>query len=80
MFKYTQHERLISEVLETPQKLIMPTDMNPTYSANDMRLFHHYLVEAYPSIPVAYDSVWTKDIPAFSHQVSVRALDINIRT
>jgi hypothetical protein len=33
-----------------------------------MRYFHHFLVRAYPHLPVGGDTLWTTQIPAFAHQ------------
>ncbi|KAF2182278.1 hypothetical protein K469DRAFT_712904 [Zopfia rhizophila CBS 207.26] len=38
------------------------------YSANDMHLFHHFLIAAHPCIPQELEAVWIGDVPAFSHQ------------
>lgn len=34
-----------------------------TFTITDMRLFHHFLTEAYPHLPAGNDSVWTNEIP-----------------
>ncbi|KAF4617944.1 hypothetical protein G7Y89_g15039 [Cudoniella acicularis] len=38
------------------------------YSLTDMRLFHHYLVAAYPHLPVRNDNVWLTYITPIGHQ------------
>ncbi|KAF2116531.1 hypothetical protein BDV96DRAFT_598430 [Lophiotrema nucula] len=38
------------------------------YKANDMRLFHHFLIAAHPCIPQEHEAVWIRDVPAYSHQ------------
>jgi hypothetical protein len=35
----------------------------------DMRLFHHFLVTAYPHLPVGADKIWITTIPGFAHNV-----------
>ncbi|RFU28797.1 hypothetical protein B7463_g7532, partial [Scytalidium lignicola] len=40
-----------------------PTLFTPT----DMRLFHHFLLEAYPHLPVGNDSAWLTEIPLIAH-------------
>lgn len=35
----------------------------------DMRLFHHFLITAYPHLPVGADKVWITVIPSFAHNV-----------
>lgn len=69
VFKQTQHDRIVSEVMKSPRPLVRLNDTPTMYSANDMRLFHHFLVAAHPCIPHEYESVWVRDVPAFSHQV-----------
>ncbi|KAJ4347568.1 hypothetical protein N0V95_005305 [Ascochyta clinopodiicola] len=33
----------------------------------DMRLFHHFIITAYPHIPVGADKIWVTMIPGFAH-------------
>ena len=35
----------------------------------DMRLFHHFLITAYPHLPVGADKIWITVIPSFAHNV-----------
>lgn len=35
----------------------------------DMRLFHHFLITAYPHLPVGADRIWVTVIPSFAHNV-----------
>jgi hypothetical protein len=37
----------------------------------DMRLFHHFLITAYPHLPVGADKIWITVIPSFAHNVSL---------
>jgi len=71
VFKHAQHDRIASEVLASPRRYaqVSHVPMQSTYNANDMRLFHHYLIAAHPCIPYEYEAIWVRDIPAFSHQV-----------
>ncbi|KAF2689077.1 hypothetical protein K458DRAFT_123548 [Lentithecium fluviatile CBS 122367] len=72
VFRYTQHDRVVSEVLSSPGPYVQLSDksMPPTYTANDMRLFHHFLVAAHPCNPLAleHEIVWVRDVPKFGHQ------------
>lgn len=72
MFQDVQRERIASEILG-PRQIVKLSDTPTTFSAHDMRMFHHYIVSAYPCIPHAYEHIWIKDIPIFSHQVSLRS-------
>lgn len=35
----------------------------------DMRLFHHYMMEAYPHLPVGNNTTWLSQIPLIAHHV-----------
>jgi hypothetical protein len=36
-----------------------------------MRLFHHFLTDAYPHLPVGNDSAWLSQVPLIAHQVGL---------
>ena len=57
---------LYSPSLETTSLQSTPTIFSPS----DMRLFHHFIVNAYPHLPVGNDSVWVREIASFSHTAS----------
>jgi Fungal specific transcription factor domain len=40
------------------------------FSLADMRLFHHFLIDAYPHLPVGNDSAWLSQVPLIAHHVS----------
>jgi hypothetical protein len=40
------------------------------FSLTDMRLFHHFLMDAYPHLPVGNESAWLSQIPLIAHHVS----------
>ncbi|KAF2741166.1 hypothetical protein EJ04DRAFT_548107 [Polyplosphaeria fusca] len=68
IFTQTQHDRIVSEVIGSPRPVVRLSDTPKSYSADDMRLFHHYLITAYPFIPNYQESTWLRDVPAYSHQ------------
>ncbi|CAG8981885.1 hypothetical protein HYALB_00013920 [Hymenoscyphus albidus] len=37
------------------------------FSLADMRLFHHFLQDAYPHLPVGNDTAWTTQVPLIAH-------------
>ncbi|KAF8861135.1 hypothetical protein BDZ45DRAFT_740735 [Acephala macrosclerotiorum] len=37
------------------------------FTLTDMRLFHHYLLDAYPHLPVGNDSAWLSQVPLIAH-------------
>lgn len=43
---------------------------NVSKTMADMRLFHHFLITAYPHLPVGADRIWVTVIPSFAHNVS----------
>ena len=40
----------------------------------DMRLFHHFLITAYPHLPAGGDKIWVTVIPSFAHNVGPLSL------
>ncbi|KAJ4357987.1 uncharacterized protein N0V89_002564 [Didymosphaeria variabile] len=40
----------------------------------DMRLFHHFLITAYPHLPVGADKIWITVIPSFAHNSDFDAI------
>jgi hypothetical protein len=42
-----------------------------------MRLFHSFLLSAYPQLPVGSDQIWDAAVPSFAH--NVRDLSIGKR-
>jgi hypothetical protein len=40
----------------------------PLFDGDDMRFFHHFLVTAYPPLPILGDDLW-RDVAALSHTV-----------
>lgn len=49
--------------------VVQPTASPTVFSLEDMHFFHHFMVRAYPHLPVGADSLWQSSIPAFAHQV-----------
>lgn len=45
-------------------------DRNADWEEQDMRLFHHFLINAYPHLPLGSEEVWVRDVPGFAHSVS----------
>ena len=37
------------------------------FTLTDMRLFHHYLLDAYPHLPVGNDTAWLSQVPLVAH-------------
>jgi hypothetical protein len=48
----------------------------PIFSLADMRLFHHFLLHAYPHLPLHNDRVWVNQIPLIAHEVSSRPFQV----
>ncbi|EOA85778.1 uncharacterized protein SETTUDRAFT_151790 [Exserohilum turcica Et28A] len=63
----------IIQTTQRPQTILNPQDMGNLrsgpgmFSMADMRLFHHFLITAYPHLPVGADKVWITVIPSFAH-------------
>jgi hypothetical protein len=41
-----------------------------------MRLFHHFLMTAYPHLPVGNDSAWLCQVPLIAHHVSISPVTV----
>ena len=39
------------------------------FSACDMRLLHHYIINGFPHLPLGNESVWVQDIATFAHSI-----------
>jgi hypothetical protein len=51
-----------------------------TFTLTDLRLFHHYLLDAYPHLPVGNDSTWLSQVPLIAHHVSTRRFLLSCAT
>ncbi|KAH8819844.1 hypothetical protein F5884DRAFT_27726 [Xylogone sp. PMI_703] len=51
----------------SPFSITDPQAMSTIFTSTDMRLFHHFLLEAYPHLPVGNDSAWLTEIPMIAH-------------
>jgi hypothetical protein len=40
----------------------------------DMRLFHHFLLDAYPHLPVGNDNTWLTHVPLLAHHVGLLSI------
>ncbi|KAF2017229.1 hypothetical protein BU24DRAFT_448951 [Aaosphaeria arxii CBS 175.79] len=69
VFKAAQHDRIVGEMIkrQSPRQSVRLSD-TPIYSANDMRLFHHYIITAHPFIPEEMETRWATEVPAYSHK------------
>ncbi|KAF1921981.1 hypothetical protein BDU57DRAFT_511092 [Ampelomyces quisqualis] len=50
-----------------PQEVANLRSTPGIFNARDMHLFHHFLITAYPHIPVGADKIWVAVIPSFAH-------------
>ncbi|KAF1955480.1 hypothetical protein CC80DRAFT_492987 [Byssothecium circinans] len=51
----------------SPQEIVNLRSTPGTFTMNDMKLFHHFLITAYPHLPVGADKIWITVIPSFAH-------------
>ncbi|KAL2857337.1 C6 zinc finger domain protein [Aspergillus pseudoustus] len=52
---------------ETPS-LSVPLGISTTpFTGDDLRFWHHFLVNAQPGLPIGDESNWSSEIPAFAH-------------
>jgi hypothetical protein len=64
-----EYPRIVQQQQSESSIIRQPQATNASFSMTDMRLFHHFLVRAYPHLPVGADAVWTLEVPAFAHEV-----------
>jgi hypothetical protein len=50
-----------------------PQSTPTVFSMTDLKLFHHFIVVAYPHLPIGADETWKQEIPAFAHEVSIES-------
>ncbi|RDI89915.1 hypothetical protein Vi05172_g159 [Venturia inaequalis] len=64
-----EYPKTVQQQQQTESSIIrQPQAMNAAFSMTDMRFFHHFLVRAYPRLPVGSDAVWTLSVPAFAQE------------
>ncbi|KAF2004810.1 hypothetical protein P154DRAFT_19288 [Amniculicola lignicola CBS 123094] len=51
----------------SPQEMVHLRSTPGAFTMADMRLFHHFLITAYPHLPVGADKIWITVIPSFAH-------------
>jgi hypothetical protein len=56
--------------------IMQPQSTPVVFSMKDMQFFHHFLVRAYPHLPVGADKTWTMQIPAYAQEVCTPKLNI----
>ncbi|KAE9363276.1 hypothetical protein N431DRAFT_550919 [Stipitochalara longipes BDJ] len=56
-------QKPFSPLLETRSLQSTPT----VFNASDMRLFYHFIINAYPHLPLGNENVWVREIASFSH-------------
>ena len=60
-----------AEYAIVPAPGIALNSLPAAFTMADMRFFHHFIVRAYPHLPVGADHTWTMEIPAIAHQVRI---------
>jgi hypothetical protein len=67
----SQNETLVSEwsgldVVPYPKPIVQLSNipMSGMFSMSDMKYFHHFIMTAYPHLPIGADKVWINVIPA----------------
>lgn len=55
----------------SPSSSVSSTHATRTFGVVDMKMFHHFIMHAYPHVPEGNDHAWTTEIPAiaFSEEV-----------
>lgn len=64
-------DQALEQVVQRPAQLVVQiSDNHGTFSLSDMKLFHHFLIAAYPHLPLGFEKAWTTEFPSVAHQVS----------
>jgi len=58
-------------LLKRLPRTLQSHDTPPVFGMEDMRLFNHFIQNAYPNHPHGNDSVWTHEIPSLASNVSL---------
>ncbi|PVI07816.1 hypothetical protein DM02DRAFT_608430 [Periconia macrospinosa] len=56
-----------SPISPSPLEMVNFRSTPATFTMSDLRLFHHFLITAYPHLPVGADKIWITVIPSFAH-------------
>ncbi|CAA9960149.1 Zn-clus multi-domain protein [Pyrenophora teres f. maculata] len=67
IFKHAHHD-YFSLAVPSPYQVVKLVDTPTVYSPDDMQLFHHYLISAYPCIPHDFEGIWTTEVPKMGHK------------
>lgn len=54
----------------SPMQVVQLPSTPGSFTLADMRLFHHFLITAYPHLPVGGQGIWVTEIPLLAHSVS----------
>jgi hypothetical protein len=54
---------------ESPIPSPSPRISTSTVTVDDLRFWHHYLVDARPGLPIGDEGTWSSQIPIFAHDV-----------
>lgn len=66
MILAAQAPRDVQMILPSPTNVLRSTPT--TFTMDDMRFFSHFLLSAYPSLPLKGNEIWM-DISQMSHEV-----------
>lgn len=67
-----EYPKIVQQQQQSESSIIrQPQATNSAFSMTDMRFFHHFIVRAYPHLPVGADAVWTLEVPAFAQEVCI---------
>jgi hypothetical protein len=69
-----RHNEAHLPVLKRLPRSLQAHDRPPVFGMQDMRLFNHFIQNAYPNHPHGNDSVWTHEIPSLASDVSMTTL------
>jgi hypothetical protein len=64
------NEHKIKEAVPHPKEVVHLQSTPTVFTMADMRLFHHFLFNATPHLPLANEKIWQTDVASYAHHVS----------
>ncbi|KAI9734008.1 MAG: hypothetical protein M1834_002665 [Cirrosporium novae-zelandiae] len=61
-----QLQTVRNNTIPDPRPVVQLSSTPSLFTLTDMRLLHHFILEAYPHLPVGQDAVWVHEVPAFA--------------
>jgi hypothetical protein len=63
------NQRQLQRQTETLSSSMSPHISTTPFTGDDLRFWHHFLVNAQPGLPIGDEDTWSSEIPALAHEV-----------